>query len=135
MPSQVITGTQLLRMLQKHYGRFDGNDLLSECVYWALYANAAYGIALYSMSKPCAMCCAPLCCLPFADNGDDDSDRRILRDSKCCGAVQLNNSARVSADHRVRRCAERCFDGVADGRTALRQFLRGGRPREAVIGD
>merc|ERR1719491_206059 len=71
-------------------------ESLSECAYWALYANAAYGIALHSMSKPCAMCCAPPCCLPaHLSDGDgvESSEQRVLRGSKCCAWMQIDNSS------------------------------------------
>eukprot|EP01083_Nonionella_stella_P237469 833025_1 len=69
-PSEIITGLHLLRMLQKHYGIIDknyntnptlykplkNNELIEECIYYTLYANAAYGIALYSMTSPCFIC-------------------------------------------------------------------------------
>ena len=110
-PSEVMTGLQLLRMLQTHYGKMSSvemaesnpsyyrkmspskskqdADVLSECEYFTLYANAAYGIALYSMSRPCAICCAPPCCLPahLEDEGV------VLRQTKCCHPVQIDNSS------------------------------------------
>ena len=107
--SQIVTGLHLLRMLQKHYGISDNHyasnpsnykevkdkKLLSECEYYTLFANAAYGILLYTMSEPTAICCAPPCCLPndFEDSGIENKDKLVLRRKKCCPSVQLDNSS------------------------------------------
>lgn len=115
-PAEIITGLHLLRMLQKHYGildynkrykqnneyyqKLDDNDnLLKELEYYTLYSNAAYGIPLYSMSSPCAICCAPPCCLPsnfddsYSDQSIPDCDKLVIRQKKCCYPVQIDNSS------------------------------------------
>ena len=115
-PAEIITGLHLLRMLQKHYGILDykqykennkyyqpinDKELLQECEYYTLYSNAAYGIPLYSMSNPCAICCAPPCCLPnkfddpYCQVFDDEieCDKLVLRQKKCCNSIQIDNSS------------------------------------------
>merc|ERR1719295_2181454 len=67
----------------------DDISRLKQVQYWTLYTNAAYGLGLYTMSRPCSICCAPPCALP---NGVDDE---ILsrKEKKCCGdALQIDNS-------------------------------------------
>ena len=118
-PAEIITGLHLLRMLQKHYGILDynkrykqnneyyqklgdnddDNQLLKELEYYTLYSNAAYGIPLYSMSSPCAICCAPPCCLPtnfddpYSDQLIDPCDKIVIRQKKCCYPIQIDNSS------------------------------------------
>ena len=113
-PSDIITGLHLLRMLQKHYGLFDEKfyfpykdpidpnnkksigseldqnekELIKQLEYYTLYANAAYGIGLYTLSKPCSICFAPPCALP-----NDFDDDILQRNPKCCcDGIQIDNS-------------------------------------------
>eukprot|EP00485_Elphidium_margaritaceum_P017008 CAMPEP_0202730042 /NCGR_PEP_ID=MMETSP1385-20130828/186440_1 /ASSEMBLY_ACC=CAM_ASM_000861 /TAXON_ID=933848 /ORGANISM="Elphidium margaritaceum" /LENGTH=338 /DNA_ID=CAMNT_0049396315 /DNA_START=18 /DNA_END=1030 /DNA_ORIENTATION=- len=119
-PSDIVTGLHLLRMLQKHYGLFDekfyfpfnahaqdtnvddDNNILrtrlvahekekiAQLSYYTMFTNAAYGIGLYSLSKPCSICCAPPCFLPtnFVMH-----DVELQRNAKCCCEhIQIDNS-------------------------------------------
>eukprot|EP01083_Nonionella_stella_P069654 185807_1 len=101
-PSDIVTGLHLLRMLQKHYGLFDekcalnskkneSDTRLKELEYYTMYANAAYGIGLYTLSKPCSICCALPCAIPHDLDGDDDVLQRSANKC-CCDGVQIDNS-------------------------------------------
>ncbi len=62
---------------------------MNELKYYTLYANAAYGIGLCTLSKPCAICCSPPCFLPYKM----DRNNILYRNKKCCcDNIQLDNS-------------------------------------------
>ena len=154
-PSDIVTGLNLLKMLQKHYGLFDkrfyqplagqtykfykdntGNEtielkinenwdkdsieykksksairnqlykgkqpimsndeqaMIGTAAYYMNYCQAAYGIALYSLSNPCAICCALPCGVPSNLGSSVDVSRinedelryknHLIRDNPCC---------------------------------------------------
>ena len=70
----------------------DSDELkqFNDAQYYIVHANAAYGIALYTMTKPCAICCALPCGLP---GGITNRDTVLYRNDGCCNNCNsLDNS-------------------------------------------